>query len=80
MEIPLTPGERLVFYTDGLTEARNGEQKEFEEDGLIRSLETHKAQPLPELLAAVVSDAVEFAGSPTFEDDVCVLGIHYAGG
>lgn len=80
MEIPLTPGERLVFYTDGLTEARNGEQKEFEEDGLIRSLETHKAQPLADLLGAVVSDAVEFAGSPTFEDDVCVLGIHYAGG
>ncbi|MDD2240014.1 MAG: SpoIIE family protein phosphatase [Kiritimatiellae bacterium] len=78
METQLVPGERLVFYTDGLTEARNEDQREFEEDGLIQSLETHKTEALAPLLESVVNDVVVFTGTPTFEDDVCVLGIHFA--
>lgn len=79
METQLRPGERLIFYTDGLTEARNEQQREFEEEGLIQSLEIHRDEALAALLESVVRDVVVFTGTPTFEDDVCVLGIHYAG-
>lgn len=75
----LKPGERLVFFTDGLTEARNSAQEEFEEEGLMRSLDAHRDQDLAGLLKAVVGDAVAYSGTTTFEDDVCLLGIHYAG-
>ncbi len=73
----LVPGKRMVFYTDGLTEARNAEQEEFNETGLSNALAAHLAEPLPVLLDSLVRDAVQFAGSPVFEDDVCVLGVNY---
>ena len=75
----LPPGKRMVFYTDGLTEARNGEQAEYEEDGLVRALRDHRSEPLPALLESLVRDAVAFTGTPVFEDDVCILGVNYVG-
>ena len=77
VEAELTPGKRMVFYTDGLTEARNSEQEEFNETGLSNSLAVHLAEPMPVLLDSLVRDAVQFAGSTVFEDDVCVLGVNY---
>ena len=73
----LVPGKRMVFYTDGLTEARNAEQEEFNETGLSSALAAHLAEPMPVLLDSLVRDAVQFAGSTVFEDDVCVLGVNY---
>jgi phosphoserine phosphatase RsbU/P len=75
----LQPGMRVVFYTDGLTEARNGDQAEYEETGLIRSLQTHRTKAMPAMLDALVRDVVEFTGTPVFEDDVCILAVNYAG-
>ena len=75
----LVPGKRVLFYTDGLTEARDREQNEFEESGLKTSMEVHVAEPLPALLDSLVRDAVKFTGTPVFEDDVCILGVGYAG-
>ncbi len=75
----LVPGKRLVFYTDGLTEARNGEQEEYEEAGLVRALQTHLSEPMPEMLDSLVRDVVRFTGTPVFEDDVCILAVHYVG-
>ena len=37
------------------------------------------AEPLPALLDSLVRDVVEFTGTPVFEDDVCLLGVGYAG-
>lgn len=77
-DLELKPGMRLFFYTDGLTEARSEQQEEFEEGGLVKSLQGHLAEPLPSLLDLIVKDAVAFTGTPEFEDDVCILGIHFA--
>ncbi len=76
-EADLAPAKRVIFYTDGLTEARNSEQVEFEETGLTRALQTHLEKPLSALLDAVVREAVEFTGTPVFDDDVCILGVGY---
>jgi phosphoserine phosphatase RsbU/P len=75
----LMPGKRVVFYTDGLTEARNQTQDEFDVTGLEKSMVAHVADPLPALLDSLVRDVVEFTGTPVFEDDVCILGVGYAG-
>jgi len=75
----LLPAKRVLFYTDGLTEARNDQQVEYEESGLTKALEMNIDKPLPALLDAVVREAVEFTGSPVFEDDVCILGVGYTG-
>ncbi len=73
----LKPGKRILFYTDGLTEARNANQDEYDVPGLIRFLEAHVADPMRTLLDKLVRDAAEFTGMPIFEDDVCILGVNY---
>ncbi len=77
MKVPLEPGKRVIFYTDGLTEARSPGHEEFNEDGLLKSLNAHQQEPMPALLDRVVRDVVEFTGTPVFEDDVCLLGVHF---
>ena len=79
VETSLRLGMRIVFYTDGLTEARALDQAEFEEEGLVQSLASHREKPLPALLDSIVGDVVAFTGTPVFEDDVCILAIRYAG-
>ncbi len=79
IEADLMPGKRVIFYTDGLTEARNPDQQEFDVDGMMNSMRKHIAEPLPALLDALVCDVVDFTGVTVFEDDVCLLGVGYAG-
>lgn len=79
VEADLVPGKRVVFYTDGLTEARNPRQEEFDVQGMTTSLQAHAGEPLPALLDGLVRDAVAFTGEKVFEDDVCLLAVGYAG-
>ncbi len=55
--VALQPGDRLVLYTDGVTEARNAEGEEFGEDRLIAEITMARALPAAQikdrLLAAV---------------------------
>ena len=76
--IPFRPGQRILFYTDGITEAQNAAHEEFGEDRLLASIHDALAQPLPDMLSAALSAATGFSGSDTFEDDVCLLGIEFA--
>ena len=77
-EIDLAPGMRVLFYTDGLTEARNANPEEFDVKGMLDSLQAHRAEPLPSVLDALVRDVKEFSGAAVFEDDVCLLAVGYA--
>ena len=79
VEAALVPGKRVIFYTDGLTEARNAEQQEFDVQGMLASLQAHGAEPLPALLDALVCDVMDFTGATVFEDDVCLLAVGYVG-
>jgi len=42
VSVPLGMGDLVVFYTDGLVEARRG-QEEYGQDRLLRGLEAHAA-------------------------------------
>ena len=72
------PGQRILFYTDGITEAQNATHDEFGEDRLKAALHASLAKPLPDMLADALGAATAFTGSTTFEDDVCLLGIEFA--
>ena len=74
-EIDLAPGMRVLFYTDGLTEARNADQAEFDVPGMLESIRAHRAEPLSGLLDALVRDVKNFTGAAVFEDDVCLLAV-----
>ncbi len=65
-------GDRLVCYTDGITEALAPDNGEFGEDRLIETIRARRLDP-PDKLARAVSDAVATwtGGSP--QDDATLI-------
>ena len=74
--VTLSPGDTVVLYTDGVTEAMNSEEEEF---GLDPLMERFIASPPsdPEETTAAVFDAVNaFAGETPQSDDITCLVLH----
>jgi sigma-B regulation protein RsbU (phosphoserine phosphatase) len=69
----LAPGDAVVLYTDGVTEALNDEGEEFGEDRLLQAARQHRQLSLPELLAALADQVRKF--SPHEQaDDITLIG------
>lgn len=70
----LAPGDRLVLYTDGVTEARNPQDEEFGLEGLLQVMREVPHEEGPEgTLQRVVSRVRSFAGEEEFADDLTLL-------
>lgn len=69
--INLNPGELIVLYSDGITEAMNAQEQEFSEERLIRLLQNNCRQPVELILQAVLTEVESFAGAP--QDDVTMV-------
>ena len=72
-ELTLDPGDLLVAYSDGVTEAENPAGVPFDEAGLRRLLQTHHGVGLDDLGEAIVTAVVAHAESVRLADDVTVL-------
>jgi len=70
--VGLGPGDSLVFYTDGITEARNSGGEQFGDDRLRRVLVNHVGAPVESIIAAVISEVTAFSGG-AIDDDAAVL-------
>src|SRR5216684_937992 len=68
----LCPGDRVVLFTDGVTEARNAAGEEFGEARLLRLLEDHRALSADDLQAKILAAAGEFSGG-RWQDDATLL-------
>ena len=68
----LSPGDRVVLFTDGVTEASNPAGEEFGEARLLRLLEDHRALSADELQAKILAAAGEFSGG-RWQDDATLL-------
>jgi sigma-B regulation protein RsbU (phosphoserine phosphatase) len=71
----LEPGECIVMYTDGVTEAMNRRREEYGEDRLIELL-CRVPSPGPggeEIYRTVVDDVERFADGAKRSDDVTVI-------
>lgn len=74
-QIELTPGDTLVLYTDGVTEAIDAEQQPFGEDRLKAILEAN-AGAGPEDIVLAIADAVRrFAGAEPQADDFAIVAV-----
>ena len=71
--VHIAPGDTIVLYTDGITEAENRSGRAFEDAGLEAILAHHRAERDPEALSRAVIAAVEaHAGDMRLADDLTV--------
>ena len=71
-EARLEPGDRLVLFTDGLTEAMDARDQEFGEARLIDLGKRHIALTAADLLAAIRKQVSAFSGG-AFQDDFTLV-------
>jgi sigma-B regulation protein RsbU (phosphoserine phosphatase) len=72
-ERQLNPGDSLLLYTDGVTEALNGEGEEFGEERLVEVARKHNELSLPELLAAIEDQARKFSAYEQADDVTMIV-------
>jgi sigma-B regulation protein RsbU (phosphoserine phosphatase) len=70
--VGLGPGDALVMYTDGITEARDGTGDMFGEERLIETLQELTGASAGGICDGIVYAARQFAGD-RFSDDVAVV-------
>lgn len=78
--IPVQAGDTLVMYTDGITEYRNPEGKEYSERRFRRILTKNAAMDADELGKAILSDLTEFAAQAPQEDDITLVVVRVGQG
>jgi sigma-B regulation protein RsbU (phosphoserine phosphatase) len=71
-ELPLTPRDRLIFYTDGITEARNPAGDEYGEDRLAAAAQAGRSLGPGDLKDKLLDDVTRFADGK-FEDDATLI-------
>ena len=71
-EFRIGRGDRLVLYTDGITEGRNRGGDEFGEDRMTQSALAHRALSAEDMLAAMLRDVETFNGG-NYEDDATLI-------
>ena len=72
-KVTLEPGDRLVLYTDGITEARSATGDEFEDTGLLRTLERCRHLDSQSMVDALFTDVASFAGGHLQDDATAVI-------
>jgi len=74
----LAPGELLLLYTDGVTEAFNPEEQAFGEERLEAALTSiPRGLPIPTVLQTVTGAVDAFAGSAPQSDDLTLLALRW---
>ena len=72
-ERTLQPGDTIVFYTDGVTEAINAEEEAFGERRLIEIVRENSSLPARGIIGKVEEAVVAFAGKEPQFDDITLL-------
>jgi sigma-B regulation protein RsbU (phosphoserine phosphatase) len=73
--VSLAPGDIAILFTDGITESRNKENKEFEEEKLIRFLKKHSKVSAQELMDKIYTDVSAFTSGVEQMDDMTLVVI-----
>jgi phosphoserine phosphatase RsbU/P len=71
--VALAPGDWLIIFTDGLVEAVNANDEDFDEPRLLSALEAGKSGTPKELLDRLMASLDLFVGSTPQHDDVTCL-------
>ena len=72
-EVEMLPGDVLVCYTDGVTDAINAQQQSFDEGRLIEIISSHQDATAEEMLSAILDEIRRFTGDTAQTDDMTLV-------
>nr|MBA3544276.1 serine/threonine-protein phosphatase [Chthoniobacterales bacterium] len=72
---PMSKGDLVMLFTDGLFEVEDATGAFFSEDQLRHTVSRHAALAPEEFFKRVLGDIRKYSQSETFSDDVCVVGM-----
>jgi sigma-B regulation protein RsbU (phosphoserine phosphatase) len=75
----LGPGEALLLYTDGVTEAMDSSETLYSAQRLERFLASNRGSSPRQMIGDLLSDVRQFAGGAPQSDDITVLALLYFG-
>ncbi len=77
--IMLQPGDSILFYTDGVTEAFNKNEEEFSDERLRKLVNTGNSLYPEKLVDLVFSGITEFTDGCEQSDDITCMSLKYLG-
>lgn len=77
--VVLEPGDTLLLYTDGVTEAFNTAREEFSDERLSDVAASTPGSSPPALLQRILADVRTFADGAPQSDDITMLALRYRG-
>lgn len=77
--IKLHSGDRLIMFTDGITEVVNALDEMFGEDALMQSIIQTSELALASALESIFATIQKFSAGCNLKDDLTLMGIDYRG-
>ena len=71
----INPGDRLVLYTDGVTEAMNENEEEYGEERLEQLIIENKNQTTEKIAELIIESVNHYAGALPQSDDITLVVI-----
>ena len=75
--VQLDPGDAVVTFTDGVTEAEDEGDGFFDEERVIEFLKKHPGKSLESLVKGLFLEVMKFTAAAEQSDDITVLSVRY---
>ncbi len=79
MTITLSPGDHIIFYTDGVTEAMNESEEEYGMDRLENLFSKSRPSEARAVNDAIFDSVMDFAGDAAQSDDITCMTLRAEG-
>ena len=72
-EVRLDPGDRVVLFTDGITEAESSDGNEFGDERLLETVVRHRSSNADGMLRGLFDEVTRFAGRHLRDDATAIV-------
>ena len=72
-ELPLSPGDVIVLYTNGITEAINDREEMYDVPQLIETIRKNGDSSSQEIVDEIIRSVFAFTGSQPQFDDITLM-------
>jgi len=73
--VELAPGDLLLLYTDGVSEASDAGERMYGDVGLEAFCRDHRGEPIHTIVDNLLADIERFTGKSDFDDDLTVIAL-----